>query len=78
MRRAVAPRSTDALPLVRLIQARGLREARCESGTSLPRSEPASPPDWCANRAALRSAGTSGPWRVNLHAYCRSSGIVGL
>jgi hypothetical protein len=32
----------------------------------------ASPPDWCANRAALRSAGTSGLWRVRMHAYCRS------
>ena len=30
------------------------------------------PPDWCANRAPLRSAGTSGLRHVDLHAGCRS------
>lgn len=33
-----------------------------------------SPPDWCANRAALRSAGTSGPRTAVLPAFCRSLG----
>jgi hypothetical protein len=63
---------------------------RAASGARVPKkvrapawcaTEPASPPDWCANRAALRSAGTSGlfrrassPGRAILHAYCRSSG----
>jgi hypothetical protein len=36
---------------------------------------PARPvPRLCANRAVLRSAGTSGLWRMSLHAYRRSSG----